>query len=156
MRFRFDLPGEVYSKHKDAFKRLLVKHGLRWRGTLERPLWAASSERVSAVFDRDEARDVLRAATLVWEGRKKSVLLEDLRTWAWQVGGKVSEVKGPPAEEVIDDVERALRMWDLVHKPDIERLKREGRPASWIEQDLRHWKRARQERRRQLMGRAHD
>lgn len=156
MRFRFDLSGETYSKHKEAFKRLLAKHGLRWRGTLERPLWASPSEQVSAVFDRDDARDLLRAAVLRWQGRKKSPLLEDLRTWAWQVGGKVSEEKGPHPEEVVDEVERALRVWDLVHKPDVERLEKEGRPKSWIDEDLRRWKRARQERRRQLMGQAHD
>ena len=79
MRFRFELDGEAYSKHKDAFKRVLAKHGLRWQGSLEHPLWASRAERVSAVFDRDEAHDVLRSATLVWQGPKKSELLEELK-----------------------------------------------------------------------------
>lgn len=154
MRFRFDLEGEAYSKHKEAFKRLLAKHGLRWKGTLERPLWASDSERVSAVFDRDETQDILRKAALVWEGRKKSGLLEDLKAWSWQIGGKVSEEKGPAPEEVGDEVERALDFWDLVYKPNVDWLTVQGRPVSWIEEDVRRWKRRRLERRRELMGRA--
>ncbi len=152
MRFRFDVDGPAYSKHKEAFKRLLAKHGLRWRGTLSRPLWGSAAERVSAVFDRDEARDVLIKATLVWEGRKKSKLLEDLKAWVWQIGGTGSEDSGPAAKDVADDVEQALRLWDLVHKPDVDRLADQGRPRAWIEEDMRRWKRRRQERRRELMG----
>jgi len=154
MRFRLELEGDAYSRHKDAFKRLLAKHGLRWRGSLDRPLWASGTERVSAVFDRDEAADLLRKAVLVWEGRKKSPLLEDLKAWAWQVGGRASEEKVPRAEDVVDDVERDLRFWDLVHKPNVEALRSEGRPKAWIEEDVKRWKRRRQERRRELMGQA--
>lgn len=154
MRFRLDLEGDAYSKHKEGFKRLLAKHGLRWKGTLDRPLWTSATERISAIFDRDEAKDVLRKASLVWEGRKKSALLEDLKAWAWQVGGTVEEEKGPAAEEVVDDVEQALELWDLVHKPNVERLRAEGRPKAWIDEDMKRWKRLRQERRRELMGHA--
>ncbi|MGQ0798441.1 MAG: hypothetical protein ACT4OI_11370 [Methanobacteriota archaeon] len=156
MRFRLDLEGDTYSKHKEVFKRILAKHGLRWKGTLDRPLWAGASERVSATFDRDEAKDVLRRASLVWEGRKKSALLEDLKAWAWQVGGTASEERGPAADAVVDDVEQALRLWDLVHKPNVERLREAGRPKAWIDEDVKRWKRLRQERRRAMMGRARD
>lgn len=154
MRFRIDLEGDAYSRRKDAFKRLLAKHGLRWMGTLERPIWASGSERVTGVFDRDEARDVLRKATLLWEGRKKSALLEDLKAWAWQLGGTLIEESAPAPEDVVDDVEQALRFWDIVHKPNVDRLRGQGRPKSWIEEDVRRWRRMRQERRRELMGRA--
>jgi len=152
MRFRFDLEGDAYSKHKEAFKRLLAKHGLRWQGTLERPIWASRGERVIGVFERDETRDVTRHATLVWEGRAKSRLLEDLKAWAWEIGGKVEEETGPAADQVKDDVEDALRFWDLVYKPNVDWLRVQGRPAAWIEEDLKRWKRRRQERRRELMG----
>jgi hypothetical protein len=154
LRFRLELEGDAYSKHKDAFKRLLARHGLRWKGTLERPLWASGSEQVSATFDRDEGADVLRAATLWWDGRKKSALLEDLKAWAWQVGGTVAEESSPAPEEVADGVEAALRFWDVVYKPDIDSLLGQGRPPAWVEEDVRRWKRMRQERRRELMGQA--
>lgn len=154
MRFRFELEGDAYSKHKDAFKRLLARHGLRWKGTLERPVWTSGTERVSAAFDRDESADVLRRATLLWDGRKKSALLEDLKAWAWQLGGTVAEEASPGPEEVVDDVETALRVWDIVYKPDIDSLSGQGRPRAWIEEDVRRWKRMRQERRRELMGQA--
>lgn len=156
MRFRFELEGDAYSRSKEAFKRVLAKHGLRWKGSLERPLWASNMERVSAVFDRDAAADILRHASLVWEGRTKSRLLEDLKEWAWQVGGRGQEEMGPAAEDVSDDVETALRFWDIVYKPNEAWLRSQGRPNAWIEEDLRRWKRARQARQRELVGRAMD
>src|ERR687888_159233 len=91
MRFRFEMDGETYSKHKDSFKRLLAKHGLRWRGSLDRPFWASGTERVSALFDREAEKDVLRSASLIWESASKSRLLEDLKAWAWEIGAKASE-----------------------------------------------------------------
>ena len=109
MRFRFELDGEAYSKHKDAFKRVLAKHGLRWQGSLEHPLWASRAERVSAVFDRDEAHDVLRSATLVWQGPKKSELLEELRRSAWEDGGSAAGETAHAAAEVSAEVPDGLR-----------------------------------------------
>jgi len=156
MRFRFEMPGDTYSKNKDSFKRLLARHGLRWRGTLERPFWANATEQVVAVFDRDADKDVLRNASLIWESAKKSTLLEDLKAWAWQVGAKSEEDRTPSAEEVTDEVETALRYWDIVWKPDVVSLKAQGRPDAWIEADVQRWKQRRQERRRELVGRAMD
>src|SRR5882672_6399153 len=118
MRFRFEMDGDVYSKNKDSFKRLLAKHGLRWRGTLDRPFWAGSSERVTAAF--------------VWESAGKTRLLEDLKAWAWEVGAKVAEDSAPSAEDVTDEVEKALLYWDLVWKPNEDWLKAQGRPKTWI------------------------
>src|SRR2546429_9733779 len=57
MRFRFEMDGEVYSKNKESFKRLLAKHGLRWRGSLDRPFWASSPGAVTPAFARAEERD---------------------------------------------------------------------------------------------------
>ena len=156
MRFRFELDGEAYSKHKDAFKRVLAKHGLRWQGSLEHPLWASRAERVSAVFDRDEAHDVLRSATLVWQGPKKSELLEELKRWAWEAGGRAAEETGPAADEVSSEVEDALRYWDLVYKPNVDWLASQGRPRAWIEEDLKRWKHQRQTRQRELTAQATD
>jgi hypothetical protein len=156
MRFRFEMDGAAYSRHKDSFKRLLAKHGLRWRGTLEHPMWASGSDRVNATFDRDDDKDVLRHATLVWEGRRKSPLLEDLKAWSWQVGGKTTEEAAPSTDEVSEEVETALTYWDIVWKPNVDWLRSQGRPSTWIEEDVRKWKRARQERRRELMGQAVD
>ncbi len=156
MRFRFELNGEAYSRNKEAFKRVLAKYGLRWKGTLERPLWQSGGERVTAIFDRDADKDLLRHATLLWEGRTKSKLLEDLKEWTWEVGGKAEEERGPAVQEVSDEVEKALHFWDLVYEPNVDWLKAQGRPEAWIEEDLRRWKRQRQARQRELVGRAID
>lgn len=156
MRFRFDLPGEAYSKHKEAFKRILAKHGLRWQGSLEHPLWSSKAERVSAVFDRDEAHDALRSASLSWQGAKKSALLEDLKAWAWEIGARTEEESGPAADDVTEDVEQALRFWDAVYKPNVDWLESQGRPKAWIDEDVKRWQRQRQSRQRELMGQAVD
>ena len=156
MRYRFELDGDAYSRNKEAFKHLLAKHGLRWKGTLERPLWGSNAERVSAVFVRDEAHDVLRTSTLMWEGRSKSPLLEELKAWAWQVGGRGQEETGPAQEDVSEEVEHALHTWDVVYKPNVDWLRSQGRPSAWIEEDLRRWKRLRQARHRELVGQAMD
>lgn len=156
MRFRFEMDGDAYSKHKDSFKRLLAKHGLRWRGTLDRPSWGSGTERVTAVFDRDTEKDVLRAASLVWESAGKSRLLEDLKAWAWEVGARTQEDRSPSVEDVTDEVEAALRHWDIVWKPNVDWLRSQGRPSAWIEADLKRWKERRQERRRELIGQATD
>lgn len=156
MRFRFELSGEAYSQHKEAFKRILAKHGLRWQGNLEHPLWGSRTERVSAAFERDEAHDVLRGATLVWQGNTKSQLLEDLKAWAWEAGGKAQEETGPAADAVSEEVERALRFWDMVYKPNVDWLRAQGRPKAWIDEDLKRWKQQRQSHQRELMGQATD
>lgn len=156
MRFRFELSGEAYSQHKEAFKRTLAKHGLRWQGNLEHPLWGSRTERVSAAFDRDDAHNVLRGATLVWQGNTKSQLLEDLKAWAWEAGGKAQEETGPGADAVSEEVERALRFWDMVYKPNVDWLRAQGRPKAWIDEDLKRWKQQRQSHQRELMGQATD
>ena len=156
MRFRFELAGEAYSKNKEAFKRILAKHGLRWQGSLEHPLWSSRADRVSAVFERDEAHDALRGATLVWQGQKKSDLLEDLKAWTWEVGGRAVEETGPAADDVSEEVEQALQVWDIVYKPNVDWLASQGRPKAWIDEDLKRWKHQRQTRQRELMGQATD
>lgn len=156
MRFRFELTGEAYSNHKEAFKRILAKHGLRWQGTLEHPVWASRTDRVSAVFDRDEAHDALRGATLVWQGQKKSALLEDLKAWTWEVGGRAEEEAGAAVDDVTEEVETALQFWDIVYKPNVDWLAAQGRPKAWIDEDLKRWKHLRQTRQRELMGQATD
>jgi len=156
MRFRFELDGETYSKNKEVFKRILAKHGLRWQGSLEHPLWSSRAERVSAVFDRDAEHDILHRASLVWQGQTKSDLLEDLKGWAWEAGGRVEEEKGAAVDDVTEEVEQALRFWDIVYKPNPDWLASQGRPREWIEEDLKRWKRQRQSRQRELMGQATD
>src|SRR5205807_8181857 len=118
MRSRFEMDGAVNSKNKESFKRLLAKHGLRWRGSLERPFWASSTERATAVFDRDEERDLLRSAALVWESAGKSRLLEDMKAWAWEDGATAVEDRSPSAEDVTVRIAKAIRSWDIVWKPN--------------------------------------
>ena len=153
MRYRFRLDGPAYSKHKDALKRLLARHGLRWRGDREVFVWASTSERLVARYERDPQRDVTLSADLVWESRKKTAFLEDLKEWVWSAGGEGGEDQtGPPPTTAKPLVDRELAVWDAVHKPDANRLRADGRPEAWIQRDVREWKRKREERRRELMA----
>src|SRR5207247_9755684 len=105
MRFRFEMPGDTYSKNKESFKRILARHGLRWRGSLDRPFWASGRERVTALFDRDQEKDVLRNATLVRESGKKPTLPEHHKAWAGEVGAKAGGEEAHWAERVASESE---------------------------------------------------
>ena len=155
MRFRFVLDGAAYSKHKDAFKAILKRHGLAFEGSRDTFVWSSRSESVTAFFERDEARDVTMKAELVWQSRKKTPLLNDLREWVWSAGGHGGEEEeSVPDEKASDAIDRELAFWDSIHKPDVEKLRAAGRPEAWIQKDLREWKRKRAEKRRELAGRA--
>lgn len=154
MRFRFVLDGAAYSKHKDAFKAILKRYGLAFKGTRETFVWSSRSESMTAFYERDEARDVTLKAELVWQSRKKTPLLNELREWVWSAGGHGGEEEeSVPDEKASDAIDRELEFWDSIHKPDIEKLRTAGRPEAWIQKDLREWKRKRAEKRRELAGR---
>src|SRR5439155_14277525 len=44
--------------------------------------------------------------------------------------------QSPSAEDVTNEVEQALRYWDIVWKPNEDWLKAQGRPRAWIEADV--------------------
>ena len=48
MRFRFTLDGASYSKNKDAFKVILKRHGLGFRGSRDTFVWSSRQESVTA------------------------------------------------------------------------------------------------------------
>ena len=154
MRFRFILDGASYSKNKDAFKVILKRHGLGFRGSRDTFVWSSRSESVTATFERDEDRDVTVRADLLWQSRKKTPLLNEIKEWVWSVGGHGGEeddtAPDPASGEAVD---RELAIWDAVHRPDAERLRREGRPEAWIDRDVKDWKRKRVEKKRELAAR---
>src|SRR5207247_6324906 len=91
MRFRFTLDGAAYSKNKDAFKEILKRHGLGFKGSRDTFVWSSRSESVTAMYERDEARDLTIRADLLWQSRKKTPLLNELKEWVWSVGGHGGE-----------------------------------------------------------------
>ena len=154
MRFRFVLDGAAYSKNKDAFKEILKGHGLMFRGTRDTFVWSSRQESVTATFERDETRDVTVQAGLVWQSRKKTALLNEIKEWVWSVGGHgAEEDDATPDPGASDAIDRELALWDAIHKPDVEGLRRDGRPAAWIDKDVRAWQKKRKEKRRELAAR---
>ena len=152
MRFRFVLDGPKYSKHKAQFKKLLAEHRLAWRGNMTEFVWVGPKDRVRAEFERDEARDATVSATLVWDGKAKTPFLNELKTWAFALGGKSAEEKATKASTSAakERIERELEFWDRLNKPDVEALRSAGRPDEWIERDVKEWRKARDAKRKEL------
>src|SRR3989304_711517 len=148
MRFRFVLAGPKYSRHKAALKEMLREHRLAWRGNMTEFVWIGPRDRVRAEFDRDAAKDVTVRATITWDGKAKTPLLNELKTWAFSLRGTTEEVRAPKpsasaAKERNDRLEKELDLWDRLHRPDGEALRTAGRPAECIELGLRGRKKAR-------------
>ena len=152
MRFRFVVDGPKYSRHKAAFKGILKDHRLAWKGGMDTFVWASAKERVVGEYERDPARDVTIRATLTWEGKAKTPFLNELKTWAFSLGGKAEEQETRKEDKSAarERVERELAFWDRLHKPDAAALRAAGRPEEWIEKDVKEWKKARDARRREL------
>ena len=149
MRVAFVLEGEAYSRHKAALKKILAKHGLKWRGRLENPWWGSAREKLLAKFERDEARNVTTAAVLTWEGTTKSRFLNDLKEWVFEAGGR--EVKASAAKEPLPAaVEREIGFWEEITKPDFQRMEAEGMPKKWIDREKQAWKKRREAKRQEL------
>lgn len=153
MRYRFLLDGQAYSKNKNSFKKLLRKHKLNFKGTFGNFIWKNEKEEVRAEFERDEKMDVTLSAILIWEGRRKTEFMDELKAWVWELGGKgdKDEAAAPKTSEVRSRIDAELEFWDGINKPDIARLKATGRPEEWIEKDLEDWRKRRREKKRELM-----
>src|SRR2546427_8346438 len=133
MRFRFVVDGTAYSQHKDAFKDVLRHHGLSFKGSRDTFVWSSRQESVTATYERDEAKDLTIRADLVWQSRKKTPLLNALKEWVWSVGGHGGEEDdATPDPGEAEAVDRELAVWDAVHRPDAERLRRGGRPQGGV------------------------
>jgi len=149
MKKEFEIEGSTYSSNKDDFKRILRKHGLRWKGSLGNFTWIGKGDKITAYFDRDEERGVTLKARLVWEGKGKSDFLSELADWVKSLKGPPAR-RGGPAKDAKQKVQRELEFWDKIHEPPVEGMKAEGRPDSWISKDVEEWKAKRKEKEKEL------
>lgn len=149
MKKEFELEGSTYSRNKDGFKRILRKHGLRWKGSLGNFEWIGRDDKVTAYFDRDEERGVTLKSRLVWEGKRKSDFLSELADWIKTLEGAPARRRGITKDSK-QKVQRELEFWDKIHEPSVEGMKAEGRPESWISKDVEEWKAKRKEKEKEL------
>jgi hypothetical protein len=149
---KFSFDGVVYSDNKAEFKNLLRSHDLKWRGRMGDFIWIGENDKVVADFERDTERDVTISATLTWSGKKKTDFLKELENWAKEVGGEKKEVTGKD-ETAEKKIEKELEFWDELNKPDKERLMAEGRPESWIEKDIKRWRKKKRQKKKELVER---
>ena len=71
MIVRFKMDGWAYSKNKEAFKTLLKKHGIYWKGTMQQPWWGSNSEKVTADFNVPQLKKLLAKPGLNQSLREK-------------------------------------------------------------------------------------
>ncbi len=152
MKREFSFDGAAYSDNKAGFKKLLRGHGLKWKGSLDDFVWIGKSDKVVAEFERDAERDVTISATLTWSGKKKTAFLMELENWAKEVGAEKAIVTGKD-ESADKKIKKELEFWDELHKPDKERLRAEGRPESWIEKDVKEWRKKKRQKKKELVDR---
>ncbi|MFQ6060542.1 MAG: hypothetical protein ACE5KV_04475 [Thermoplasmata archaeon] len=152
MRKEFHLEGPVYSRNKSGFKRILKRYGFVYAGSRSNFVWEGKNEKVVAFFERDAERDITISATLIWEGKKKTSFLKELEGWVKDVAGRSGEKprRGASFEKKIQE---ELEFWDRLNKPDVARLRAEGRPEDWIRKDLAEWKEKRRKKRKELLER---
>src|SRR2546428_6369683 len=151
MRFRFVVSGAAYSKHKDAFKDILRKHTLSFKGSRDTFVWSSRQESVTATYERDEAKDLTIKADLVWQSRKKTPLLNALKEWVWSVGGHGGgEDDAAPGAGATGAIDRGPAGWDAGPKPDPGGVRQGGRPGAWSERGGKGvgWERAGEKRER--------
>ena len=152
MKREFSFDGAAYSDNKAEFKKLLRSHGLKWKGSLGDFVWIGEGDKVVARFERDAERDVTISATLTWSGKKKTAFLMELENWAKEVGAEKADVTGKN-KGADKKIKKELEFWDELHKPDKERLRAEGRPGSWIEKDMKEWRKKKRQKKKELVER---
>lgn len=144
------MDGATYNEHKDGFKAILKRHGIKWKGTRFNVWWGSETEKVVATYDRDEDADVTLGATLCWHGLKgqsSSDCLEELRTWAAEVGAKKGAVASKAAAKVRKDKQsKEQKVWSMVWKPQADALRSQGRPKSWIDRDVEAFEQEKEQR----------
>lgn len=145
MLVSYTIRGIDYSQNKTDFKKLLAKHGLKWKGHMHHAIWGSNRETITGVFIRDEDRNITLTATLTWEGEEDTEFLTEFKKWVTALIPKTdhSEILGIKQDDINRRIQQELELWDITHKPDIKHLKTSGRPVEWIKNDIENWKRER-------------
>lgn len=115
---KFQLEGMVYSTNKANIKKVFKKHGLDWKGTMEKPRWASETESISATFERSEG--VTIDAILIFEGPKDSEFFKEFKQYILTLGTKTIQNKLDAAQAKIN---RELKYFDMVYKPNVKQMK---------------------------------
>ena len=142
MIVRFKMDGWAYSKNKEAFKQLLKKYGIYWKGTFQDPWWGSAIEKVTAEYERDQVREITVSATLTWEGEGETPFLKDFRTWCQGLKADETSIKVGQGKGTSDEV----LFYDMMYKPQEAFLETTGRPKSWIDKDMERFEADRNKR----------
>jgi hypothetical protein len=126
------MDGRAYSKNKEAFKQLLKKYGIYWKGTFQDPWWGSATEKVRAEYERDQERNITISATLIWEGEGESPFLKEFKAWCLDLKAEDTSKKVSQTRGTMDEI----LLFDMVYKPQEAYLETTGRPRSWIDKDL--------------------
>lgn len=146
MKIKFVIEGINYSKNKKEFKKILKKHDLKWKGSINYPFWRNDNEKIKGEFKRDDEKDITISATLIWESDEKTPFFIEMEKWISNLDCEISEI----IEDNNYKIKRKLEFWDKIHKPCIEFLKSTKRPEKWIEKDIERWRNERMQKVKEL------
>jgi len=147
------LPGSRYSQNKTTIKALFKKHGLVWKGTMDWPRWTSGAETVTAEFMREN--EVTVGAKLKYDGDPLSPFCIEFTKLLEGLGAEYDDAEVVTTEQADAQLEAVvnekLRLWDRVHKPNVEILRKgsihngyKPVPEGFINAAIADWKEKRE------------
>lgn len=134
-----ELPGQAYHDTKSEFKKLLKKHGIKWRGTMQSPFWKGKDDAIAGKFKKDQ-EGVTQEALLTWYGTDDTEFYEEFREYCLSVGGKVTEQTGLTA--IGPDKIDKLKVFEFDYDMEMSSLK--SAPAGFRKAGEKEWFRKRE------------
>ena len=139
----FVVPGDNYHQGKEGLKALMKEYKLKWIGLFTAPKWASDKVKVAAKFVRDMEKDITIESQfeVTGEGPEFDSICEYIVT---QLAGaeKGEEDVGIRKKEIA----WSLKVFEMVHKPNVELLKHYGAPDSYIQFKLKEYEEKRKKR----------
>lgn len=149
----FIIPGPNYHPNKDQFKKIMKDAGLKWSGNLEIPKWTNSTSGVIAKFIRDKEKDITIEGQFVVNGEGPEV--DKICKFIVDVFKGVEN--SPGTEDIVDNmISNRLKLFDMIHKPNVEILKSRKAPKSFIDHEIKVYKEKRAKIIKEMGGEVND
>ncbi|MDI6889037.1 MAG: hypothetical protein QMC78_05070 [Methanocellales archaeon] len=140
MKTKFEFKKDAYSAKKEAFKKIIKKHGLGWRKG-SRPYtgsWVSKTEKLYAEWSAEK-----NTGLFIYEG-KNADFLKELKSFVKSIGGKITKGYVPGKDEIDAIVEQRLKY--IIHEGRYpETLRKAGAPESYIKAAVASWEKLKKE-----------
>jgi hypothetical protein len=133
----FIIPGQNYHPNKDQFKKIMKDAKLKWSGTMDVPKWTNGNSGVLAKFIRDKEKDITIEGQFVVNGEGPAI--DKICQFIIDVFKGVEN--SPGAENISNSmITERLKLFDMIHRPNVEILKSRGAPKSFIDHEIKVYK----------------